>query len=159
STRPGAASPARQPSLALANVALTNFRSYARAELEIAPEPVVLAGANGSGKTNLLEAISLLSPGRGLRSAKLAAIQRKAPVAASPGRGDAFAESLWAVSATVSRPGGSWEIGTGLVPTQGASARRALHLNGAPASSSDIVELPPMLWLTPQMDRLFQEGA
>ena len=146
--------------LAATRVGLTNFRSYARAELTIQTLPVVLAGANGTGKTNLLEAISLLSPGRGLRGAKLAAIQRKAPADTATSRKDAFADSLWAVSATISRPGGVWEIGTGLLPANpNAAPRRALHLNGAPAVSADLAELLPMLWLTPAMDRLFLEGA
>jgi len=159
STRRGTASPARWPLLSLGRVALTNFRSYGRAELGIAAKPVVLVGANGSGKTNLLEAISLLSPGRGLRGAKLGLIQRRAPIAPSAERDDAFADSLWAVSASVVRPGGTWDIGTGLLQAQGRAPRRALHLNGAPASPSDVVELLPMLWLTPAMDRLFLEGA
>jgi len=75
----GQASGVQPRVLAATRVALTNFRSYARTELTTQALPVVLAGANGTGKTNLLEAISLLSPGRGLRGAKLAAIQRKAP--------------------------------------------------------------------------------
>jgi DNA replication and repair protein RecF len=158
-SRRGVASPARLPLLSLAKLTLTNFRSYARADLEVASGPVVLAGANGSGKTNLLEAISLLSPGRGLRGAKLNAIQRRAPVAASRERDAAFADSLWAVSASVTRPDGTWDLGTGLVEAQGSLPRRALHLNGASAASSDLVELLPMLWLTPAMDRLFQDGA
>jgi DNA replication and repair protein RecF len=149
----------RACALAATRVSLTNFRSYARAELQIAPQPVVLAGANGTGKTNLLEAISLLSPGRGLRGAKLAAIQRKAPADTATGR-DVFMDSLWAVSATIARPGGAWEIGTGLLAANpGAPPRRALHLNGAAAQSADLAELLPMLWLTPAMDRLFLEGA
>ncbi len=57
--------------LALTAVRLTNFRSYEDAALAVEAAPVVLAGPNGTGKTNLLEAISLLSPGRGLRGAKL----------------------------------------------------------------------------------------
>ena len=153
-------------SLAATRIALTNFRSYARSDLRTAAAPVVLAGANGTGKTNLLEAISLLSPGRGLRGAKLAAIQRKGPAdrdaAIKDGaRKDALADSLWAVSATVSRPDGEWEIGTGLLPANSNAAppRRTLHLNGAPAQSADLAELVPMLWLTPAMDRLFLEGA
>jgi DNA replication and repair protein RecF len=143
----------------LGRVAVTNFRSYTRAELEVGPEPVVLAGPNGSGKTNLLEAISLLSPGRGLRGSKLSAIQRRAPVAPSSSPDDPFAESHWAVSASLARPEGMWDVGTGLTQVRGAATRRALHLNGAPASSADVVELLPMLWLTPAMDRLFLEGA
>ena len=146
--------------LAVTRIGLTNFRSYARSEVRIEALPVVLAGANGTGKTNLLEALSLLSPGRGLRGAKLAAIQRKAPADTAAARMDAFAESLWAVSATIARPDGAWEIGTGLLPGHSnAPSRRALHLNGAPAESADLAELLPMLWLTPAMDRLFLEGA
>ncbi len=163
-TRPGdlfAAGP--RCSLAATRVALTNFRSYSRAELHVEAAPVVLSGANGIGKTNLLEAISLLSPGRGLRGAKLAAIQRKSPADTAVAH-DTFADpgfnpGLWAVSATLARPGGEWEIGTGLVPSNANAPRRALHLNGAPADAADIAELLPMLWLTPAMDRLFLEGA
>jgi DNA replication and repair protein RecF len=162
---PGARSGAAIRALAATRIGLTNFRSYARTELKIEAVPVVLAGANGTGKTNLLEAISLLSPGRGLRSAKLAAIQRKAPadrdmVRKDGARKDALADSLWAVSATISRPDGEWEIGTGLLAANpNAPPRRALHLNGAAAASADLAELIPMLWLTPAMDRLFLEGA
>ena len=145
--------------LSATRIGLTNFRSYARAEVTIETLPVVLAGANGTGKTNLLEAISLLSPGRGLRGAKLAAIQRKAP-ADTASKKDAFTDSLWAVAATIARPDGTWEIGTGLLPNNAnAAPRRTLHLNGAPAVSADLAELIPMLWLTPAMDRLFLEGA
>jgi len=147
--------------LAVTRIILTNFRSYARTELRVDAGPVVLAGANGTGKTNLLEAISLLSPGRGLRGAKLAAVQRRAPVAASKLREEAFADGLWAVSAMITRnPGGAWDIGTGLLPVAAnAPARRAIHLNGVGAESADLAELLPMLWLTPAMDRLFLEGA
>src|SRR5258707_6675411 len=137
--------------LAVTRIILTNFRSYARAELRVDACPVILAGANGTGTTNLLEAISLLSPGRGLRGAKLSAIQRKAPAAASKLREDAFADGLWAVSAVIARsPGGAWDIGTGLLPVaMNAPARRTIHLNGAPPDSADLAELLPMLWLTP----------
>ncbi len=148
-TAPGAQMTALPAAVALARVALTNVRSYAGAELSVAAAPVVLFGANGIGKTNLLEAISLLSPGRGLRGVKLAEIQRKAPSAS---------EALWAVSATLTRAGEDHEIGTGLVAGDG-NDRRVMRLNGAPASSPDLAELLPMLWLTPVMDRLFTEGA
>jgi DNA replication and repair protein RecF len=138
--------------LALTALSLTNFRSYEGASLAVEAAPVVLAGANGTGKTNLLEAISLLSPGRGLRGAKLSEIQRKAP--------EQVGDALWAVAATLTRPDGTWETGTGLAPTVAeARERRVIHLNSAPAESADIAELLPMLWLTPAMDRLFLEGA
>src|SRR5882672_3961056 len=133
--------------LAVTRIILTNFRSYARADLKVDACPVVLAGANGTGKTNLLEAISLLSPGRGLRGAKLSAIQRKAPADAAKLREEAFADGLWAVSAVIARnPGGAWDIGTGLLPPPvNAPARRTIHLNGAPAESADLAALLPML--------------
>ncbi len=139
--------------LAVRELALTNFRSYARAALAVAGGPVVLAGANGAGKTNILDAISLLSPGRGLRGAKLSEHIRKAPHA---GPGDV----LWAVAATVSRGGESYEIGTGLAPGPQGSEKRLVHLNGAPAQgSADLADVIEMVWLTPAMDRLFSESA
>ncbi|MGH6888809.1 MAG: DNA replication/repair protein RecF [Rhizomicrobium sp.] len=142
----------RQP-LAVRRLALSNFRSYGRAELALSGRPVVLAGPNGAGKTNLLDAISLLSPGRGLRGALLCEHTRKAPQ-------DAQADVLWAVSATVARGNESYEIGTGLVAGAPGSDRREVRLNGAAAvNSADLAEIVQMAWLTPAMDRLFAEGA
>jgi len=142
---------ARNCGLSVARLQLTNFRSYASVEIAASGAPVVLAGPNGAGKTNLLDAISLLSPGRGLRGAKLGEHTRRGPSAAS--------EALWAVAATVSRAGESYEIGTGLVSAQG-SERRQVRLNGAAAqSSADLGDVVQMLWLTPAMDRLFIESA
>ncbi len=157
--RPGNRIPSEPTPLAATSITLTNFRSYAHAKLSVAPAPVVLSGVNGSGKTNLLEAISLLSPGRGLRGARLDDLQRKAP--AETGQAGAFSGSLWAVSATISHADGEHQIGTGLTATaqDGARAARTLRLNGAQAASGDISELFPMLWLTPALDRLFMEGA
>ena len=137
--------------LAVTRVGLTNFRSYARAEIVAGRTPVVLAGANGAGKTNVLDAISLLSPGRGLRGARLGDHVRRGP--------SAMSEALWAVAATVSRGGETYDIGTGLMQSQG-SERRQVRLNGAAAqSSADLGDIVQMLWLTPAMDRLFIESA
>jgi DNA replication and repair protein RecF len=139
--------------LHVARLQLTNFRSYARAEVQLSGRPVVLAGPNGAGKTNLLEAISLLSPGRGLRGATLSEHTRKAPQARE-------ADVLWAVHATLARENESYDIGTGLAAGPGASDKRQVHLNGAPAqSSADLAEITRMLWLTPAMDRLFSDSA
>lgn len=151
--------PRATPALSLIELALVNFRSYPAAKLKPEPAPVVLAGPNGTGKTNCLEAISLLSPGRGLRGAKLASLQRKMPLAAAQEREGPLAQSPWTVAATVARPDGEWEIGTGLVNISGGTQRRALYLSGAPAQTADLAELLPVLWLTPAMDRLFLEGA
>jgi DNA replication and repair protein RecF len=143
--------PARETTLSVARLKLTNFRSYASVEIATQASPVVLAGPNGAGKTNLLDAISLLSPGRGLRGARLGEHTRKGP--------SAMSEALWAVAATVARAGEAYEIGTGLVSSQG-SERRQVRLNGAPAqSSADLGDVVQMLWLTPAMDRLFIESA
>ena len=137
--------------LAVIGLHLTNFRSYASAEIAVGPSPVVLAGPNGAGKTNVLDAISLLSPGRGLRGARLGEHTRHGP--------SAMSEALWAVAASVMRGGVTYEIGTGLVSTQ-ASERRQVRLNGAAAqSSADLGDVVQMLWLTPAMDRLFIESA
>ena len=138
--------------LAVTRVRMTNFRSYATAEITASAGPVVLAGPNGAGKTNLLDAISLLSPGRGLRGSKLGEHTRKGPVAPS--------EALWAVSATVARGETAYEIGTGLTLGPGGGERRQVHLNGAPAqNSADLGDIVQMIWLTPAMDRLFIESA
>ena len=140
------------PRLSLTRLMLTQFRSYANAELVTDGRPVVLAGPNGAGKTNVLDAISLLSPGRGLRGAKLAEHTRRGPVA--PGG------ALWAVAASVHRGPESFEIGTGLTHSAGGGERRQVRLNGATAqSSADLGEIVQMAWLTPAMDRLFIEGA
>lgn len=148
--------------LGVRSLRLVNFRSYTDAALSVPKGPVVLAGANGTGKTNCLEAISLLSPGRGLRTAKLIEMQRKAPHDANEAKeGTPFlGASLWAVAATLERADGVWEVGTGLGPLgSGANPKRVTHLNGAPAQSADFVGLAPMLWLTPAQDRLFMDGA
>ncbi|HTT97197.1 MAG TPA: DNA replication/repair protein RecF [Rhizomicrobium sp.] len=141
----------KESALSVTRLRLTNFRSYASVEIAASGAPVVLAGANGAGKTNLLDAISLLSPGRGLRGAKLGEHTRRGP--------SAISEALWAVAATVTRGGEPYDIGTGLTSSQG-NERRQVRLNGAAATSSaDLGDVVQMLWLTPAMDRLFIESA
>jgi DNA replication and repair protein RecF len=143
----------RAPQLAVVRLVLSQFRSYAASELQTSGRSVVLAGHNGAGKTNVLEAISLLSPGRGLRGASLADHIRKAPV-------EAAASGLWAVAATVARGPESYELGTGLGLTPQGGERRRVQLNGAPlTNTSELAEIMQMVWLTPAMDRLFAEGA
>jgi DNA replication and repair protein RecF len=135
--------------LAVTRLSLTNFRSYATGALATAGTAVVLAGPNGAGQTNILDAISLLSPGRGLRGAKLAEHVRKGPMQPS--------EALWAVAATVRRADTEYEIGTGLTEQ---SSSRHVRLNGVEAKgSAELGEVVQMVWLTPAMDRLFIESA
>lgn len=133
--------------MALTRLTLTDFRNYARLLLRVDPMPVVLTGENGAGKTNLLEAISMLAPGRGLRRAPLAECAR----ADGPGG--------WAVAAEVAGPGGSARLGTGMTG-DGAGAARQCRIDGAAVSGPGaFADHLRMVWLTPAMDRLFSGPA
>ena len=140
--------------VAITKVTLTDVRSYAHLRLETGPGPVVLTGANGAGKTNLLEALSFLAPGRGLRGVRLAQVGRQRAagvVAVVP------ATIPWAVAVTLSTPDGPVEMGTGLAA--GTSERRTIHINGQPAKGgAAMARHVGVLWLTPAMDRLFVDG-
>jgi DNA replication and repair protein RecF len=139
--------------LAVRRLRLTDFRGYARTELAVEPRPVVLSGPNGVGKTNLLEAISFLAPGRGLRGVRLAEIARAEVGAAEDG-------AAWAVAARLDTPRGPVEIGTGLAGAGGGAAeRRLVRIDGAPARPGALADHVSMVWLTPAMDRLFVEAA
>jgi DNA replication and repair protein RecF len=107
----------------------------------------VLTGPNGAGKTNLLEAISLLSPGRGLRGARSADFQRlNGPL-----------DAVWGVAATVAGPDGETLVGTG---REAGSERRVVQIDGKMGKSQTVLaDILSIVWLTPQMDRLFAEGA
>ncbi len=131
---------------AIRRLALTDFRCYRALRLEVDARPVVLTGANGAGKTNILEALSFLVPGRGLRRAGAAEITRHGLPAGSP----------WAVAAVLDGPAGRVEIGTG---REAGHERRSVRIDGKPAKPGDLSGLVSALWLTPAMDRLFIEGA
>ena len=138
------ADPASRP--AVRRLSLTDFRCYRTLRLETDTRPVVLTGANGAGKTNILEALSFLVPGRGLRRAGAADISRHGLPAGSP----------WAVAASLDGPAGRVEIGTG---REAGHERRSVRIDGKPAKPGDLAGLVSALWLTPAMDRLFIEGA
>jgi DNA replication and repair protein RecF len=130
--------------LRLNRLTVTDFRSYAALTWRPAARISVLHGPNGSGKTNLLEALSLLVPGRGLRGARNVDLPRQG------GTGS------WAVNARLRTQEGDTSIGTGSEP---CADRRVFRLDGAaPRNQADISRLIAAVWLTPQMDRLFQEG-
>ncbi|HYM74143.1 MAG TPA: DNA replication/repair protein RecF [Stellaceae bacterium] len=140
----------RSERVGVTRLALTDFRNYRTARLDLDAGPVVLTGPNGAGKTNLLEAVSFLSPGRGLRNARLGDIDRR-PV------GNDAPATCWAVAATITTGRGPIRIGTGRDPA--GSERRAVRIDGETArGQAALGELVGLAWLTPQMDRLFIEG-
>jgi DNA replication and repair protein RecF len=124
---------------------LTHFRNYRAASLQTQADIVVLAGPNGAGKTNCIEAISFLSPGRGLRRANLE------DVADNQGDGS------WAVSAEVEGALGLATLGTGIdPPTADSSVTRRCRIDReAVASATAFGDHLRMVWLTPAMDGLF----
>ncbi len=126
--------------MAVSRLVLTDFRNHADAVLTPGAGFVVLAGENGAGKTNILEALSLLAPGRGLRRATLSEMARQG---GSGGFGVAAALD-------------DVDIGTGIQPD--APERRIVRINGAQAAATALAEWVGVLWLTPAMDRLFVEG-
>jgi len=132
---------------------LTDFRNYASLTLRVGPSPVVLSGANGSGKTNLLEALSLLSSGQGLRRAPYPELAR-------------MGASRWAVAARLNTPQGAFNIGTGLAEgtedgaRAGRSTSRLVRIDGSNQSGSGaLAEHVDVVWLTPAMDGLFTGSA
>jgi DNA replication and repair protein RecF len=142
--------PPRFGPVGVTRLALTDFRNYRTVRLDLSAGPVVLTGANGAGKTNLLEAVSVLSPGRGLRNARLADFDRCRG-------GDEPEDGGWAVAATVETRRGPVRIGTGRDPAGGE--RRVVRIDGETArGQAALGEVVGVTWLTPQMDRLFIEG-
>ncbi|WP_028968721.1 DNA replication/repair protein RecF [Sphingomonas sp. URHD0057] len=125
----------------VSRLALTDFRSYPSALIEPGPGFVLLFGENGAGKTNVLEAVSLLTPGRGLRGAALSEMARQG------------GDGAFAVAAKL----GDTDIGTGTLPS--TPERRQVRINGAPAAVNSLSEWLSVLWLTPAMDRLFSGSA
>lgn len=130
---------------------LENFRNYKVLKQDFDFRHVVLTGENGSGKTNLMEAISLLTPGRGLRRSAYIDIPRTDEVQrTSDGSFTVFAK-LEGMCADVS-------IGTGLTLDEPGS--RKIRINGTNAKTNDeLLDHARILWLTPAMDGLFTGGA
>jgi len=144
----------RAEALLITTLTLTDFRSYASATLPIAAGPVVLHGPNGAGKTNLLEALSLFTPGKGLRSATAQEMGRREP-------GEAVGRA-WAVALTLDAPdpeggdGDEIRLGTG---TQSAGAsRRIVRIDGETAQPGRFLDYLRPVWATPEQDRLFSDA-
>ncbi|MER9656448.1 DNA replication/repair protein RecF [Mesorhizobium sp. M0152] len=133
----------------ISKLILTNFRNYATLAIDLAPGAVIFSGDNGAGKTNLLEAISFLTPGRGLRRAPYADVAREG------------GDGGFALHARLDGPDGQVEIGTGVSGGDSAGeGGRRVRINGAPArSAEDMLEWLRVVWLTPAMDALFTGPA
>lgn len=129
-------------------LALTDFRNYVSAKLELDSRPVVLVGDNGAGKTNLLEAVSLLAAGHGLRRSSYGEITRR------------DADDGWAVAARLHGGGQVTEIGTGLAGLEEGASGRRVRIDGRRVSGSGALgQYVRVVWLTPAMDGLFMGPA
>jgi DNA replication and repair protein RecF len=132
----------------ISRITLTNFRNYAALSLDLKPGAVVLTGDNGAGKTNLLEAVSLFTPGRGLRRAPYGEVAREG------------GDGGFALHAKLDGPNGAADIGTGFAGADAGETGRRVRINGAPArSADDLLEWLRVVWLTPAMDSLFTGPA
>lgn len=132
--------------LGIARLKLSHFRSYAYFDLEVSTKHVVLAGQNGIGKTNVLEAVSFLSSGRGLRKAKLTDIS---PIGS---------HYKWAVVAELFDGESFITVGTGIDPENSGS--RLIRINGVEVPSANTLNLYTNIhWITPALDRIFLEGG
>ncbi|MFC3612261.1 DNA replication/repair protein RecF [Lutimaribacter marinistellae] len=129
--------------LALTALNLFHFRSHRRARLMLDARPVAIHGPNGAGKTNVLEAVSMFSPGRGLRRASAAEMVERPQ---APG---------WKLTAMLDARGRMSEIETW---SEGGAARQ-VRIDGKPASQVELGQHVRMVWLIPSMDRLWIEGA
>lgn len=127
----------------LTQLTLSHFRSHRLARLSMDARPIAIHGPNGAGKTNLIEAVSLFSPGRGLRRASAAEMARRP-------------ESLgWKISGELHRSGDVQEIS---FASEGGAARQ-VQIIGKSASQVALGQLCRVVWLVPSMDRLWIEGA
>jgi DNA replication and repair protein RecF len=141
-----------QPTFAITRLTLTDFRNYESLRVNPACALIVLTGQNGAGKTNVLEAVSLLVPGRGLRGSAFNVIARLG------------GSSSWAVAADVTVPDGEFKLGTSFegdpqAEDGGATGRNAMVDGQAQRSPGILSDYLKMLWLTPAMDRLFAGPA
>ena len=153
---------------AVRRLTLVNFRNYKYLRLNLAQPFVILSGENGSGKTNVLEAVSFLSQGRGLRNAKLSEIKtfdfladkQKTPVFIN--------NSGSAVSAQIEKAGEEFNLGTAVESVMKETdfneakevERRIVQINNQKLSSqNELGNYLSIIWVTPQMDRLFLGGT
>ncbi len=129
-------------SIFLEKLRLQNYRNFSQLEIKSHNNKILIIGENGSGKTNILEAISLLFPGRGLRNTKLDEICR-------------LGTANWSSTALLNSKIGFAEIYTSF---EAGQSKRLITFNGAKIASSELSNLSSIVWLTPQMDGIFLEA-
>jgi DNA replication and repair protein RecF len=138
----------------VSSLMLNTVRCYDQAKISgLRSGLIAIHGANGAGKTNILEAVSLLSPGRGIRGAKPSDFQN---AAINP------AVQPWAIAAKIQTSYGEIKIGTGFDAATDSSKRdkRIVRIQGETVSSQNaLADHVSCVWLTPQMDRLFLDSA
>lgn len=154
--------------VSLTSIKMVNFRSYPNLALDFNDQLTVIYGHNGAGKTNLLEAISLLTPGRGLRGAGLSEILLRGnseaaaepalsvagqqPIGAAAGRGQGQFINSWSVSGIAN----DYKLTTGF---ETGAAKRSIKIDGEKQKGANVLaEYLSAIWLTPQMDGIFLEG-
>lgn len=146
---------------------LTDFRNYKNLRLETDIAPIIITGENGSGKTNILEALSFLAPGRGLRSARLCEIKRIHSISDA----NILAADTWSVAAEILKNDEEHIIGTALTRMSRENMnddgeeefhtyeRRIVKIDQQKVSQqSELGKYISAIWVTPQMDRLFSGG-
>ncbi len=144
----------------LSRLKLDHFRNYQQADLAINAGQLVILGDNGAGKTNLLEAVSLLAPGRGMRRAKTEHLAYRASgfdTSYDIADNDDADRLDWAVAATLENEDGNVQIGTG-VPPSAKQGNRIMRLEGMTVSQADLGSHLTVSWLTPQMDGIFLDS-
>ncbi len=129
--------------LQLSQLTVSHFRSHQIARMALDGRPVALFGPNGAGKTNILEAVSLFSPGRGIRRASALEMTRRP-------------EALgWKLTGTLNTPNQQYEVET----WSEEGAARQVRIDGKAAAQTALGRIARVLWLIPAMDRLWIEGA
>ena len=138
--------------MALDRITLTTFRNHQSTRLEGTARINLLVGENGAGKTNVLEAISLFAPGRGLRRAALADMVGR-------GSGQAPVHRTFAISALLQEDEKAEGVSLGTGMLEDRPGRRVVRVGGSEASAVSLGEWLAIAWLTPAMDRLFADSA
>ncbi len=150
----------------VSRLTLTDFRNYAYLRLEPQICPIIITGENGSGKTNILEAVSFLTPGRGLRGAKMSDIKRQTPAIAPQEYASVDKNFSWAISAEIVKNNEPYTLATAVQKNAKEQDdqwhtfdRRIVLIDGQKVSTqAELGKYLSAIWVTPQMDRIFLGG-